>query len=153
MGKDNGIIHEGQVLMSVKVRRVVKTAEYENYEVVLDETHLCNEANVKNTRDRFIDAMTETIHAKVKAFEAKLAEEYKAEMDAERTAWLKEVEENNKARAARIASELEPPRPEEPIDAPVKTDAQNEAEAKTPDELDGDLAPPEDEEQARRDDE
>jgi len=84
MSKDDRVIHEGQVLLTVKVRRVVKTAEYENYEVVLDEVHLARETDIKNTRERLIDAMTETIHGRVKAFEERLVKEYKEKLAAER---------------------------------------------------------------------
>jgi hypothetical protein len=190
MGKDERVIHEGQVLMTVKVRRVVKTAEYENYEVVLDEVHLATEANSKNTRERLIDAMTDVIHEKVKAFEAKLRAEEEALMEERRRMWAKSIEpEPDDADHCEICKEedheglpldaedkalrdkateiaMHPPpevpegakivevmasdgqghkatvRPEgsyrglelnpskEPLDAPVKTDAENEDESK-----------------------
>ncbi len=157
MSKDDRLIHEGQVLMTVKVRRVVKTAEYENYEVVLDEVHLARETDIKNTRERLIEAMTETIHGKVKAFEAKLIEEKEAERAAELAALI-----TRRLKAGRcpecgcnfpmneMIGGVVGPRPTtspcgscgwvpdeeslkllpkaEPIDAPVKTDAENEAE-------------------------
>jgi hypothetical protein len=76
---------------------VVKTAEYENYEVVLDEVHLARESDIKNTRERLIDAMTETIHGKVKAYLVELWREAEAAMAEQEAKWQAEREARAKA--------------------------------------------------------